>query len=58
MGLGNFDTALQVRRQSEAESARLVLEAHENLVAVDEANRSKFQDVLAILRERSGQAPD
>jgi DNA recombination-dependent growth factor C len=36
----------------------LVLEAHENLVAVDEANRSKFQDVLAILRERSGQAPD
>ena len=58
VGLGNFDTALQVRRQSEAESARLVLEAHENLVAVDEANRSKFQDVLAILRERSGQAPD
>jgi len=58
VGLGNFDTALQVRRQSEAESARLVLEAHENLVAADEANRSKFQDVLAILRERTGQAPD
>jgi anti-anti-sigma factor len=58
VGLGKFDTALQVRRQSEAESARLVLEAHENLVAADEANRSKFQDVLAILRERTGQAPD
>jgi anti-anti-sigma regulatory factor len=57
VGLGNFDTALQVRRQSEAESARLVLEAHENLVAADEANRSKFQDVLAILRERSGPMP-
>ncbi len=56
VGMGNFDTALQVRRQSEAESARLVLEAHENLVAADEANRSRFQDVLAILRERSGQA--
>ncbi len=55
-GTATFDTALQVRRQSEAESARLVLEAHENLVAADEANRSRFQDVLAILRERSGQA--
>jgi DNA recombination-dependent growth factor C len=57
VGLGNFDTALQVRRQSEAESARLILEAHENLVAADKANRSKFQDVLAILRERSGPMP-
>jgi anti-sigma B factor antagonist len=38
--------------RSELENARLVLEAHENLVAVDEANRSKFQDVLAFLKNR------
>ena len=48
----NCDMALQCKRQSEAESARLVLEAHENLVAADEANRTKFQDVLAFLRNR------
>ncbi len=48
----NCDTALQCRRQSEAENARLVLEAHENLVSADEANRTKFQDVLAFLRNR------
>jgi anti-anti-sigma factor len=48
----NCDTALECKRQSEVESARLVLEAHENLVAADETNRSKFQDVLAFLRNR------
>lgn len=36
----------------EIETARMVLEAHENLVRADEANRSKFQDVLAFLRNR------
>jgi hypothetical protein len=34
------------------ENARMVLEAHENLVNADESNRSKFQDVLAFLRNR------
>jgi anti-anti-sigma factor len=38
--------------RSELENARLVLEAHENLVATDPANQSKFQDVLAFLRNR------
>lgn len=52
LGYTNCDTSLQCRRQSEAESARLVLEAHENLVTADEANRTKFQDVLAFLRNR------
>lgn len=37
---------------SEIESARMVLAAHENLVAVDESNRAKFQDVLAFLKDR------
>jgi anti-anti-sigma factor len=44
--------ALQCQNRTELESARLVLEAHENLVTADEANRSKFQDVLAFLRNR------
>jgi anti-sigma B factor antagonist len=50
-----FDTAgrqLTCPDRSEVENARLVLEAHENLVAADEANRAKFQDVLSFLRTR------
>jgi anti-sigma B factor antagonist len=54
VGFQNCDTALHCQRLSEAENARLVLEAHENLVAADEANRPKFQDVLAFLRNRAG----
>lgn len=38
--------------RSELEHARLVLEAHENLVVADESNRAKFQDVLAFLKSR------
>ena len=30
----------------------MVLQAHENLIKADEANRSKFQDVLTFLRGR------
>jgi anti-anti-sigma factor len=52
VGFHQCDTALQCQRLSEAENARLVLEAHENLVSADEANRTKFQDVLAFLRNR------
>lgn len=55
LGLQHCDTVLQCKRQSEAERARLVLEAHENLVAADEGNRTKFQDVLTFLRERAEQ---
>jgi hypothetical protein len=46
------DTPLESKKASEVENARLVLEAHENLVTADEANRTKFQDVLAFLRNR------
>ena len=46
------NTALQCANRTELENARLVLEAHENLVSVDEANRTKFQDVLAFLKNR------
>ncbi len=44
--------ALSEERRSEIESAKLVLEAHENLVSADGANAAKFQDVLAFLRSR------
>ncbi len=37
---------------TELDSARLVLQAHENLVEADEANRAKFQDVLVFLKNR------
>lgn len=46
--------ALDQKTKSELESARLVLEAHENLVAADPANAAKFQDVLTFLRNRVG----
>jgi|SRR5688572_16561288 len=46
------DTPLECATLSEVENARIVLEAHENLVNADESNRSKFQDVLAFLRNR------
>lgn len=48
--------ALDAKAKSEIESARLVLEAHENLVHADAANAAKFQDVLAFLRNRVGKA--
>ncbi len=48
-------TPLTEKKHTELESARLVLEAHENLVAVDESNRTKFQDVLSFLKNRVDQ---
>lgn len=38
--------------RDEIKSARLVLQAHESLVAVDPKNQAKFEDVLAYLRQR------
>jgi anti-sigma B factor antagonist len=52
MSFQGCDTPLEAKKSSEIESARMVLEAHENLVNADEANRTKFQDVLAFLRNR------
>lgn len=52
MAFDGRETALQCRDQSELDHARLVLEAHENLVTADESNRTKFQDVLAFLKNR------
>jgi len=55
MTFGNCDQALECPDHSELENARIALDAHENLVAADEANRSKFQDVLVFLRNRVDQ---
>ncbi|MBK8856637.1 MAG: STAS domain-containing protein [Opitutaceae bacterium] len=52
MSFVNCDQPLTNPAQSELENARLVLEAHESLVSVDESNRSKFQDVLVFLKGR------
>lgn len=41
--------------KNELENARLALEAHQNLIAVDAANAAKFQDVLTFLQKRVGQ---
>jgi anti-anti-sigma factor len=46
------DRPLEPKSGTDVENARMVLEAHENLVSADETNRSKFQDVLAFLRNR------
>jgi len=43
---------LTAQEQDELSNARMALEAHENLVAADESNRSKFQDVLSFLKNR------
>ena len=40
------------KKGPQAEKARMVLEAHENLVKADEDNRSKFQDVIAYLKNQ------
>jgi hypothetical protein len=46
-------TILDCQPKSEIETARMVLEAHENLVKADEGNRAKFQDVLTYLRGKT-----
>jgi anti-anti-sigma factor len=54
-GLSGVDAAgapLVCGDRSELENARLVLEAHENLVSADEGNRGKFQDVLVFMKNR------
>src|SRR4051812_3372706 len=52
MNFAGGTQALDHQSKTELESARLVLEAHENLVSADAANATKFQDVLAFLRNR------
>lgn len=38
--------------KDELQNARICLEAHENLIEADDANRAKFQDVISFLKNR------
>lgn len=49
-------TALVGPKLTENEAAKLVLDAHLRLVEADEANRSKFQDVISLLKGRVDQS--
>lgn len=55
MSFNKCDTALQCAARTELDNAKLVLEAHENLVSADESNRAKFQDVMSFLKNRVDQ---
>ena len=52
MDLGGGAQPLTEQMRTEIERTRLVLEAHENLLAADPANATKFQDVMAFLRNQ------
>jgi anti-anti-sigma regulatory factor len=52
MDLGGGAQALTEQMRTEIERTRLVLEAHENLLVADPANATKFQDVMAFLRNQ------
>lgn len=55
LNFGKGQQSLVCPDQTELDQARLVLDAHENLVTADESNRTKFQDVLAFLKNRVAQ---
>ncbi len=48
----NAKSLTGANNKEEIENARIVLEAHENLVEVDEGNRKKFQDVISFLKNQ------
>jgi anti-anti-sigma regulatory factor len=57
LNFGKCETALSSGPdRGELDRAKLVLESHEHLVAADEGNRTKFQDVLAFLKSRVDQS--
>ena len=49
---GEMETLGQKGKLSQGENARLVLQAHENLVEVDASNQTKFQDVISFLKNQ------
>ena len=52
VGLGNLEAVAGAKRLTELENARLVLQAHENLVEIDDSNKTKFQDVISFLKSQ------
>lgn len=49
---GAMETLQQGEKLSQIEHARLVLQAHKNLVEIDSSNKAKFQDVIAFLKNQ------
>jgi len=49
---GDMEAIQEKGRLSQVENARLVLQAHENLVEINESNKTKFQDVISFLKNR------
>jgi anti-anti-sigma regulatory factor len=49
---GSYDSIGSADKPSEVDNARMVLQAHENLVSIDESNKTKFQDVIAFLKNQ------
>jgi anti-anti-sigma regulatory factor len=49
---GKLETVSGNQALSEVENARMVLQAHENLVEIDASNKTKFQDVIAFLKNQ------
>lgn len=39
-------------KQDQKENARMILNAHENLVEIDESNLAKFQDVISFMKNQ------
>lgn len=51
-GSGKGEVLGAERKLTELENARLVLEAHENLVELDASNKTRFQDVISYLQSQ------
>lgn len=49
---GGMQAVGEAQRLSEVENARMVLQAHENLVEIDASNKTKFQDVISFLKNQ------
>ncbi len=49
---GSLRPLLGENLKDEVSGARMVLDAHENLIAADPSNLGKFQDVISFLRNR------
>jgi len=52
IGSESLESLQPGHKLTEIENARLVLRAHENLVEFDSSNKSKFQDVIAFLKNQ------
>ena len=52
LGSESLETLDKGAKPSSIENARMVLDAHENLVEMDASNKAKFQDVIAFLKNQ------